>query len=92
MRPTGYHQLWIEPRASLPGLLIEIEKALLIDAKKERHRLIAKMKLEQPQLYAYIWRKMSKESVDKLKRHENYDSFDNSKNPLGLWMQQSSCT
>ena len=63
----------------------EIEKALLIDAKKERHRLIAKMKLERPQLYAYIWMKMSKESVDELKRHENYDSFDNSKDPLELW-------
>jgi len=63
----------------------EIEKALVIDAEKERHRLIAKMKLERPQLYAYIWRKMSKESVDELKRHENYDSFDNSKDPLELW-------
>lgn len=43
------------------------------------------MELEHPQLYVNIWWKMIKESVNELKRHDNYNKFDNSKDPLDLW-------
>jgi len=37
-------------------------------------------------MYAYIMSKLSKESKDEVKRHENYDSFSVTNDPLELWI------
>jgi hypothetical protein len=44
------------------------------------------MKHDRPKLYALIWGKLSTESVDEIKRHEDYVEFATEKDPLALWL------
>ena len=43
------------------------------------------MNNNKPKLYAMIWGKLSRESIDEIKRHENYAVFNVTKDPLLLW-------
>jgi len=52
---------------------------------RERAKTINKLNTEKPQLYAFIMSKLSVESEDELKRHQSYSTFDDDKDPLGLW-------
>ena len=54
--------------------------------RKEWRRKKAKMNDDKPKLYAMILGKLSPESMDELKRHENYEEFNRLKDPLMLWL------
>jgi hypothetical protein len=60
-------------------------KAALIHAIKERATTIAKMRANRASMFAYILSKLSKESLDELKRHEKYAEIDEKVDPLLLW-------
>ena len=53
---------------------------------KERQRIFNKMKKDRPNLYAYIYSKLSLESEDEIKRDTNYSIFSVDVDPLALWM------
>jgi hypothetical protein len=63
----------------------EFVKAALIHAIKERATTIAKMRVNRASMYAYIMSKLSKESLDELKRHDLYAEIDEKVDPLLLW-------
>jgi hypothetical protein len=64
----------------------DVVRAELIHAMKERATTIAKMKANRASMYAYsIMSKLSKESIDELKRHEDYGNIDGQVDPLLLW-------
>ncbi len=54
--------------------------------RKERRRKIAQMEADKPKMYAMILGKLSTESMDELKRHEDYEDFNREKDPLMLWL------
>jgi hypothetical protein len=64
----------------------ELVKTAILQAVKERVALIARMKSNRESMYAYITSKLSKESLDEVKRHKNYDSFSETNDPLELWL------
>jgi len=53
---------------------------------RERAKIIIKMDTEKPMLYAFIVSKLSTDSEDELKRHQQYATFNTSKDPLQLWL------
>jgi hypothetical protein len=55
------------------------------DALKEYRRAVNDMKNNRSKLYAMIEGKLSVESLDEVKRHENYETFHIEKDPLELW-------
>jgi hypothetical protein len=63
----------------------EFVKAALIHAIKERATVIAKMRANRASMFAYILSKLSKESIDELKRHQDYAEIDEKVDPLLLW-------
>jgi len=62
----------------------EIMKLALLEAVKSRQREILNMKSKRASLYAYILSKISKESLDELKRHEDYETIVSKTDPLDL--------
>jgi len=60
-------------------------KLALLEAVKSRQREILNMKSKRASLYAYILSKISKESLDELKRHEDYETIVSKTDPLDLW-------
>ena len=54
--------------------------------RKDRRRKIAQMEADKPKMYAMILGKLSTESMDELKRHEDYEDFNREKDPLMLWL------
>ena len=53
---------------------------------KDFRRKISQMEDDKPILYATILGKLSTESMDELKRHEDYEVFNIEKDPLMLWL------
>ena len=53
---------------------------------KERVRVLEKMKTNKANLYGLILSKLSNESMDEVKRHESFNEFNSSKDPLELWL------
>ena len=64
----------------------KIKKTELQIEVKERQRIIYNMKKDRPNLYAYIYSKLSLESEDEIKRDTNYSIFSVDVDPLALWM------
>ena len=56
------------------------------EARKERRRKLTQMEDDKPKLYAMILGRLSVESIDELKRHQAYDKFNRTKDPLMLWL------
>jgi len=52
---------------------------------RERSKEMKKLEVEKPMLYAFIVSKLSLDSEDELKRHNDYNIFNTSKDPLQLW-------
>jgi len=52
---------------------------------RERAKEMKKMEVEMPMLYAFIVAKLSLDSEDELKRHNDYNTFNISKDQLQLW-------
>ena len=65
-------------------------KILYYEALKSRASEIKKMREKRTSLYASIWQKLSAESVDEVKRHADYTTFNEQKDPLALWKAISS--
>jgi hypothetical protein len=63
----------------------EFKKAALIHAIKERTTAISKMKANRSSMFAYILSKLSSESLDELKRYSDYETINESVDPLLLW-------
>ena len=55
------------------------------DALKAYRRAANDMKNNRSKLYAMIESKLSVESFDEVKRHEQYETFNGDKDPLELW-------
>lgn len=53
---------------------------------KKRSEIVSKMMEDRPKLYAYIISKLSKESLDEVKQHQDYEQIDRDVDPLRLWM------
>jgi len=53
---------------------------------KEHVRVIERMKNNKANLYAFILSKLTNESMDEVKRHEGFDDFNSTKDPLELWL------
>ena len=63
----------------------EIKRQEMLVEVKERRTAINKMKRERPNMYAYIFLKLSPESEQEVKRHKDYNTFTKSLDPLALW-------
>ena len=63
----------------------EIKRQEMLVEVKERRTAINKMKRERPNMYAYIFSKLSPESEQEVKRHKDYNTFTKSLDPLALW-------
>jgi len=53
---------------------------------KERVRVIEIMKNNKANLCGFILSKLSNENMDEVKRHEDFDDFNSTKDPLELWL------
>eukprot|EP00557_Chaetoceros_sp_GSL56_P005694 CAMPEP_0176500028 /NCGR_PEP_ID=MMETSP0200_2-20121128/13286_1 /TAXON_ID=947934 /ORGANISM="Chaetoceros sp., Strain GSL56" /LENGTH=1532 /DNA_ID=CAMNT_0017898575 /DNA_START=170 /DNA_END=4768 /DNA_ORIENTATION=+ len=67
-------------------IMTEITKQTMIQDIKERSNLIAKMENSRDNMFAYMESKLSKESLDEVKRHKDYETVKGDVDPLGLWM------
>ena len=63
----------------------DFEKILYLEECKLRVKEIAKIKEDKPKLYATILLKLSQESIDEVRRHKNYSTFNTEKDPVELW-------
>ena len=61
------------------------DKAVYLDMRKERAKIIMRSQEDESKLYAMILGKMSQESLDEIKRHKEYNTFNVDKDPLKLW-------
>lgn len=76
---------YLEVNETGEKILTEYKKAAMLQAIKDRVNSISKMRDNRESMYAYITSKLSKESLDEIKRHKDFDSFDVSNDPLELW-------
>lgn len=58
----------------------------LREARKTRATIIAKIKEDEPAVYAYLWRHLSNESRDAIKLLEGYETIHEEKDPVTLWL------
>ena len=52
---------------------------------KERSTQKSKMRADRAKMYAYLLSKLSKESLDELKRHEGFEEAERTVCPLSVW-------
>jgi len=52
---------------------------------RERSKIIIKQDADKPMVYAFIFSKLSLESVDEVKRHQDYNTLYVNQDPLELW-------
>ena len=64
----------------------ELKKTLYLDEAKDKARKERAMVQDQPKMYAYILSKLSKESLDELKHHADYDTAHDEQSPKALWI------
>jgi hypothetical protein len=62
--------------------IADIEKGRIQDAHKCRDKEIDDMAIDRMSMYAYILSKLSKESVDEISRHKDYDKIEAERDPL----------
>ena len=81
-----------EPAAIVPSNYTNTDAAIqqvltleLAEDVKERKRILAKMNNDKPNMYGYIFSKLSTESEQEVRRHTDYDIFSVEKYPKGLW-------
>jgi len=67
-------------------VLTNVSKQSMAQAIKERITLIAKMKSNRDNMFAYIESKLSKESLDEVKRHQDYENIKDEVDSLKLWL------
>ncbi len=81
-----YYSPTIPTRAAL-GITADTEENKLIfhEAVKAHLKLQADMVMNQPKLYGLIWQYLSAESMDEVKHHKDYTTFNDAKGPEGLW-------
>jgi hypothetical protein len=65
-------------------VMTNITEQTMIQDIKERSNLIAKMENNRDNMFAYIESKLSKESLDEVKRHKDYEAVRDSVDPLQL--------
>jgi hypothetical protein len=63
----------------------EENKLLFHEAVKSHLKLQTEMVMNQPKLYGMIWQNLSPESMDEVKNHKEYKTFNDAKDPKGLW-------
>jgi len=61
-------------------------KSEIKETIKERMSIIRKMEQDRPNLYGFMLSKMSAESEDEFKRHKDYTTINEKKDPLDLWL------
>ena len=64
----------------------EIQKVLYLEAEKARAKLIRSMEQDRSKMYSYIISKLSKESLDEYKHHQDYDLVSTHLSVKGLWV------
>ena len=64
----------------------EVIKTLYIEEIKARAKIIRQMKENRAKMYAYIILKLSKESLDEFKHHEDFELIKRNLSALGLWV------
>ena len=64
----------------------DLKKTLYLDEAKDKARRERAMLQDQPKMYAYILSKMSKESMDELKNHADYETAHVEQSPKVLWI------
>ena len=62
-----------------------MNKATYLEDVKEYRRQVNKMKSDRSKLYALILQYLSEESLDEVKRQENFEEVDKATDPKGLW-------
>jgi hypothetical protein len=68
------------------AVLTEVGKQTMIQDIRERSTLIAKMDNNRDNMFAYMESKLSKESLDEVRRHKEYKQVKEDADPLGLWL------
>ena len=58
----------------------------LREAIKSRKKTIAKIEVDEPSVYAFIYRHLSNESLDAIKLLQDYGKFHYAKDPVLLWL------
>jgi hypothetical protein len=67
--------------------MTKVAKQIMIQDIKERSNLVAKMERNnKDNMFAYVESKLSKESLDEVKCHRDYEVVKNEVDPLKLWM------
>ena len=61
-------------------------KSCLLESQKARIKEIADMKRDRQAMYPFIFSKLSRESEDAVKRHDDYEEFNKVKDVLDLWL------
>ena len=69
----------------LPALGAAAIAGLRLDSEKQRNKVIAKLKIEAPKLYATLWETLSLESIEEIRQHEDYLEADLGQDPNMLW-------
>ena len=64
----------------------KVTEMLYFSKVKARAKVIRTMADDRSKLYAYILSKLSRESMDEFKHHEEYDLVSQALSPLGLWI------
>ena len=64
----------------------DMVKTWILERVKAQSRAEQKMFNERPNFYAFVEQHLSRESLDEIKKHENYKTFDREKDPLALWL------
>ena len=64
----------------------KVKEVLYMGEIKARAKTIRMMEDNRSKMYAYMLSKISRESMDEYKHHEDYDLVKNSLSPLGLWI------
>ena len=64
----------------------ELQKMLYLDSQKTRAKQIREMKVSRSKMYACIISKLSRESMDEIKHHEDYEMEQTNMSLKGLWI------
>ena len=75
----------VEGEEPLPPLGAAATAGLRLDSGKQRKKVIAKLKVEAPKLYATLWETLSLESIEEVRQHEDYLEADLQQNPYMPW-------
>jgi hypothetical protein len=69
----------------------DVEKSRLCEAHKRKDKEINDMRIDRPSMLAYLISKISKESLDEVQGHKDWEVIDAERDPLKLWMVIKEC-